>query len=429
MRKGRVLVILFVSLLVFANMFSEVNLVSEVGIHTEAWKTVMDDFQKETGIKATIQQFPYANYFDQLMLTFTSGRVDFDVPYVSMLWYPALATAGYIYPINKIEGYEELNLEDISGIENAWQNGNLYFIPYMNELGGVVYRTDLFNDPKEKEAFKEKYGYELTPPQTLEQYKDIAEFFYRPPELYGVTLMGQRSIFLATHFLQRLWARGGSLLNDEMKPVFNSKEGIEALEEVGEMFKYANPAAKTYVFQDALTEFTQGRSAMAELWTTAMLYTEDPKTSKVVGKSSFVGFPRPEELKDEKLPMLYISWGFTISSASKNKEEALEWIKFVTETQNEVNAAPYGNIPARFSSINDPELREKFPWLEGFSKAMENSIPTPMVPLIPEGNSIVNNYIAPAVSEYLSGSKTAEEALNEAADGVFQLLKDHGYYY
>ncbi len=428
MVKRKVIVVMLACLLIVSSIFSQVKLVSEVGIHTEAWKTVMNDFQKETGIKATIQQFPYANYFDQLMLTFTSGRVDFDVPYISMLWYPALATAGYIYPINKLSGYEELNLEDISGIDNGWQNGNLYYIPYMNELGGIVYRTDLFNDPKEKAAFQEKYGYELAPPKTLEQYRDIAEFFYRPPELYGVTLMGQRSIFLATHFLQRLWARGGNLLDSEMKPIFNSKEGIEALQEVGEMFKYANPSAKTYVFQDALTEFTQGRSAMAEIWTTAMLYTENPETSRVVGKASFVGFPRPEELKDEKLPMLYISWGFTISSASKNKDEALEWIKFVTDTKNEVKAAPYGNIPARFSSINDEELRAKFPWLEGFSEAMENSIPTPMVPLIPEGNAIINDYIAPAVSEYLSGSKTAERALNDAADGVYKLMKEHGYY-
>lgn len=417
-----------VSLLSFAASSPEIKLVSEVGIHTEAWKTVMDDFQKKTGIKTTIQQFPYANYFDQLMLNFTSGRIDFDVPYISMLWYPALAKAGYIYPINKLPGYENLNLKDISGIDNAWQDGNLYFIPYMNELGGIVYRKDLFEDPKEKKAFKEKYGYELTPPQTLEQYRDIAEFFYRPPQLYGVTLMGQRSIFLATHFMQRLWAHGGDLLDSNMKPIFNSNEGIQALKEVKEMFKYANPADKTYVFQDALTEFTQGRSAMAEVWTTAMLYVDDPETSKVVGKASFVGFPRPAALQGKKLPMLYISWGFAVSSASKNKEAALEWIKFVTDKQNEIKAAPYGNIPARFSSINDPTLRQKFPWLESFSKAMSNCIPTPMVPLIPEGNSIVSNYIAPAVSDYLSGAKTAEQALNDAANGVYQLLKTNGYY-
>lgn len=421
-------IVLLVGLFSFGASSSGIKLVSEVGIHTEAWKTVMDDFQKKTGIKTTIQQFPYANYFDQLMLNFTSGRVDFDVPYVSMLWYPALAKAGYIYPINKLPGYELLDLKDISGIENAWQDGNLYYIPYMNELGGIVYRKDLFEDPKEKKAFKEKYGYDLTPPQTLEQYRDIAEFFYRPPQLYGVTLMGQRSIFLATHFMQRLWALGGNLLDNKMRPIFNSKEGVQALEQVKEMFKYANPVAKTYVFQDALTEFTQGRSAMAEIWTTAMLYVDNPETSKVVGNASFVGFPRPAASLGKKLPMLYISWGFTISSASKNKTDALEWIKFVTNKENEVKAAPYGNIPARFSAINDPILRKKYPWLEEFAKAMNNCIPTPMVPLIPEGNSIVSNYIAPAVSDYLSGAKTAQQALDDAANGVYQLLKQNGYY-
>ncbi len=81
-----------------------------------------------------IQQFPYANYLDQLMLGYTSGRVEIDVPYISMLWYPALSIANYIYPISDIPGYEKINEADIPGIRNAKLNGKTYIIPYMNEL-------------------------------------------------------------------------------------------------------------------------------------------------------------------------------------------------------------------------------------------------------------------------------------------------------
>lgn len=406
---------------------TKVVLVSEYGIHTEAWKTEMKAFEQKAGIDLQITQIPYANYFDQLTLNFTGRLGNYDVPYISGLWYPAFANAGYIAPLDDIA--DSINLADIPGIQNAYQNGKLYMIPYMNELGGIVYRKDLFDDPAEKAAFKKKYGYELEPPETLKQYRDIAEFFNRPPKMYGVTLMGKRSIFLATHFMNRLWAYGGNLLDSKMRPAFNSPAGVRALQETKEMFKYANPAAKNYDFQEALTEFTMGRSAMAELWTTALLYADDPAKSKIVGKASFTGFPRPEENLGKKLPMLYIFWGFTVAQTAKDKGAAQEWIKYVTSKDAEVRAAVHGNIPARYSALDDPKLQAKFPWLKPFKKAMENAIPTPMVPLIPEGSALVNQYLVPAVADYMTTpDANAKNILDKAAAGVTKLMEAGGYY-
>src|SRR3546814_11823494 len=49
-----------------------------------------------------------------------------------------------------------------------------------------TYRIDLFEDPKEQEAFKAKYGYDLAVPKTWKEYLDIAEFFQRPDQnLWG----------------------------------------------------------------------------------------------------------------------------------------------------------------------------------------------------------------------------------------------------
>ena len=47
-------------------------------------------------------------------------------------------------------------------------------------------------DPKEMEAFKAKYGYDLAVPKDFKQLLDIAEFFTRLPEnKYGVALYTQ----------------------------------------------------------------------------------------------------------------------------------------------------------------------------------------------------------------------------------------------
>lgn len=405
-----------------------ITLVSERGSHTEAWKTQMESFETATGIDLDLTQFPYANYRDQLLLSYTSGSNDYDVPYVSLLWYPSFVTSGYIQPINEFLARNPGIEADMPGLASAAIDGDLYFIPYMNEVGGVVYRTDLFEDPAEKAAFRERYGYELQPPANLEQYVDIAEFFHRPPELYGVSLMGARSIFLATHFMNRLWAYGGELLDEAMRPAYNSDLGVRALEEAAAMFDNASEAALTYDFQEALAEFSSGKSAMAEVWTTSMFAFNDPESSQVAGDCSFVGFPRPAGEEDEIRPRLFISWGFVVSSGVEDKDAALSWIEHVIEPDNFAAAAPVGTIPTRLSALDDAALAEAMPWIPSFRDALATCVPTPIAPLIPEGTAIVVNHIAVAVSEFISGAGTARELLDAAAEQTYELLEENGYY-
>jgi multiple sugar transport system substrate-binding protein len=126
--------------------------------------------------------------------------------------------------------------------------------------------------------------------------------------------------------------------------------------------------------------------------------------------------------------MLYICWGFSVSSAAEDKDAVLKWLEFVTSTENEVKAAPIGNIPARFSALASEELQSEFEWMKDFSATIENCIPTPIVPLIPEGGSIVSGFIAPATSEFITGLKSAKDALDNAAKGVYELMEENGYY-
>ena len=55
-------------------------------------------------------------------------------------------------------------------------------------------RSDLLDDPAEKEAFEKKYGYPLEFPTTWETYRDQAEFFTRPDRnLYGAVDVHSRN--------------------------------------------------------------------------------------------------------------------------------------------------------------------------------------------------------------------------------------------
>lgn len=400
---------------------------SEVGIHTEAWKTDLPALEKATGIKVELTQFPFQKYREMLMLDYTGGKPSYDVSYVSYGWYRSLVNGGYLEAFDAFD-LKALNLDDIPNMGLYQEKGKFYFVPYMNEIAGLLYRKDLFEDPKEQAAFKAKYGYALAPPQTFAQYRDAAEFFHRPPNLYGVSLMGKRSIFLTVHFANRLWGAGGTILDDKMRPAFNGETGVAALRDLKEMFKFSNAASSTHLFAEAVGEFQQGKSAMVEIWSTVLFYVNDPKTSKVVGKVGFAPIPKTQAVANQKVPYLYIAWGFIINKASANKKEAFEMVKFLTSRDSEIRTAPHGNIPARFSVLGAPQLATALPWLWTVKQTMEANQLTPIYPWIPEGVTIAGDILASAVSQALAGEKESKPALDDAAREVQKLLEKGGYY-
>ena len=57
------------------------------------------------------------------------------------------------------------------------ENSDLFGIPMEAFIKVYLYRTDLFNDPDIKAAFKEKTGRDLVPAKTHAEYSEIAHFF------------------------------------------------------------------------------------------------------------------------------------------------------------------------------------------------------------------------------------------------------------
>ncbi|WP_010272457.1 ABC transporter substrate-binding protein [Paenibacillus senegalensis] len=406
------------------------TIMAEVGSHTDAWKSVIPQFEEKYNVKVNVTELPWEQYRQQLNMQFTGGRgsVDFDLAYVPIGWVPEMQNPGYIAPISEGGNIDQLQLDDFPGIENAYfgENEDLYFVPYMNETHGILYRMDLFEDEQEQAAFEQRYGYPLAPPKTMEQYKQIAEFFHRPDEgLHGVTLMGDNSLLLGFHFYNRLFNYGGDIFDENYRPAFNNEAGIQALNDVKEMFEFTSAAAKQYSWGDASGEFLQGRSAMAEMATTIAQISQDPDQSTIAGKVGFSGIPTANE-GDQDIKRFYLPFGFVMTSSSDAKEAAFQWIEFATSPEMMEQAAPVGNIPARVSVLEGP-LSEQYPYYLPHSEIMQSAKLLPL-PLIPEGATVTEDLLPSAISQFLNGNLSAEEALNQAAREVENLMESTGYY-
>lgn len=404
------------------------TIMAEKSSHADAFKSIIPDFEAKTGIKVNVVELPYDQYHQQLTLKYTSGSADFDLAYVPIGWVPELQVPNYIVPVSTDEAkLAELELDDFPGIENAYfgENNELYFVPYMNETQGILYRTDLFEDEQEKAAFQEKYGYELAPPATMEQYKQIAEFFNRPDEnLSGVTLMGEKSILLGFAFYNRLFNYGGDLYDADYKQQFNNEAGVKALNDLQELFQFTSAASKQYGWSDASGEFLQGRSAMAEMATTIAQVAQDPDQSRVVGKVGFSAIPSVDE-NTADVKRFYLPFGFVVTGSSELKDEAFDWIEFATSQEMMEKAAPVGNIPARTSALTGA-LASEYSFYEPHADIM-NSFRLEPLPLIPEGATVTGDILPSAVSRFLNGEQSAEDALKQAAEEYDELMSSRGY--
>ena len=94
--------------------------------------------------------------------------------------------------LSKLLPKEEIDAFVPANIKSSTLGGKLVMLPRAQfDVSALYYQKSLYQDEAKKAAFKEKYGYELTPPDTWQQVADQAAFFAKPPEFYGTQFAGK----------------------------------------------------------------------------------------------------------------------------------------------------------------------------------------------------------------------------------------------
>ena len=193
------------------------------------------------------------------------------------------------------------------------RDGKTYALMYDGDMLQVAYRKDLFEDPTEQKNFKAKYGWDLAPPTTWDQYMQISEFFTRPPNLYGTAFYAQRG-FCYAWFVNVFAGLGGRWFSDDMKPGINSDAGVKALEMLVKMKDYAVPNILQVGYPELNEVFLNGSTAMVIQWNDLALKVANPKMSKVVGKGGYAAVPVRTYLPYSRV--------MAVSAFAKNPEDA-----------------------------------------------------------------------------------------------------------
>ena len=312
-------------------------------------------------------------------------------------------------------------------LASAEVDGRLVQLPRVTDVSNLYYRKSLYADPKNQAAYKAKFGKDLAPPATFDDFKNQIIFFANPPNLYGTAFAGKDE-GMSGRFMEIVRANGGDMFDKNWKPIFNSPAGVAAVKWFKDIYDAKAVPAGTvnYGWDEIGQAMAAGQLAVDLDWPGFAGFYSDPKSSKIADDLGFAVAPVGTSGHRGGWSG---SHSFSVTQACDNKPAAVSLAVFLTNDDSEMMEAEAGNLPTRtdifpkvidwFKANNKPALAEMFPiWQQSLSEAR-----TP--PLIPQWIE-VSNVIWPAVQSAIVGQSEPQAALDKAAADASQIMKDAG---
>jgi multiple sugar transport system substrate-binding protein len=394
-----------------------------------------EEFNKQTGLELETQTAPFLEHRTKIMQDAINKAGAYDMVILQTSWMGDFYNAGYLTPLTEWANKYNPDIEDmIAPFNNVWSHhaGEIYGLPTDGDTWILYYRKDLFEDPKEQEAFKAKYGHDLKSPATWDEFNNIAEFFTRPDQnLYGATEWRVKGVTY-WWFFERLGSLGGTYFGDGMKPAINSSEGVKALEDLKAMNQYMAPDVLSFGYVETVAAFSQGQAAMLITWPAAGKNFVDAKASKVIGKVGYTTVPGYEvDGKPNPKTMTVPGYSMVVNSNTKNPKEAVylvaQWLTS-TEQLKRANMNLSGNTDVlRESVFSDPEMRQIFDgageYLDAQKANIAQGFPEPILPGYDEYMQALEIEISRYMTDEIS---SAQEVLDNAAAEWEKITDKHG---
>jgi multiple sugar transport system substrate-binding protein len=323
-------------------------------------------WEQLTGARLNIVEIP----FDQLPtkiktdLITRAGRFDGFVPCATI--YGDLVTNNWIVPVDpwiRDPRFPRWNPNDMGPpIRQLYQWGGKQYGANYDADAWVLYgRRDLLNDPKEKAAFRAKYGYELRLPRTIKELLDVSEFFNnrdwngdgRPD--FGIVLplkVSAQGFFFYLAFAAPYVVVPGPTVDEyhnvfffnprTMEPIINSPGHVKALEDYIRLTKNGPRAQLGWDLVESWDPFLKGNAALTYSPGDIGSLSKNPDRSRIKGKLTAGPMPASTEYYDrqsnrwvQKLNrvgnLLGCSWHGLVSTLSKNKETIYHLFAYMAE--------------------------------------------------------------------------------------------------
>jgi multiple sugar transport system substrate-binding protein len=395
--------------------------------HYDAMQKLLPQFTAETGIKVEVDKVAIGRLKEKQLLEMAKPSGDFDLGCYIVMWKGEYVSKNLIHPLEPFFANAALadpayDMKDIVPIylENlglvggpkgylAGPGAKLYGLPYGAETSVLAYRRDVFEEHK------------LKVPETYDEFRKLLPVIKQRTGLGALTSRGQAGHQAVHAWLLHLNPLGGSVFDDQWRPRFNDKIGVDALKFLQEVVATGPAGIAGYGQGEANTAFLQGKAAMYLDSTSLAGVIADPARSQVVGKVSWALHPKGLRRASQSGGL-----GLAIPKNSKNPEAGFLLMQWLTSKAQDKAVTMAGGAPMRNSTLRDIDAVRKYPEFITFVEALKYSNPD-WRPIIPVWDKINVQALGVAVSEALTGKKSAEDALNGVVPQVTAIMREAGY--
>jgi multiple sugar transport system substrate-binding protein len=338
-----------------------------------------------------VETLPHPRLNERIEKEFSSGAASYDLISTHTKYAPSQSR--WLTPLD--DDLEEAELETFNAktLDLARIDGRLYGVPRNLDVKLLYYRTDLMQKP----------------PSTWEELREEGARL-RSDDLYGFAFPGKESGLFGHFFELHAMARGEMFTDaDTPAPDFDDEAGRWALALLKDLRERAAPDETTgWHYDEVAACFRRGKAAMSTDWPGGFYTYEDPDQSAVAGSYDVALYPQGPAGR-----FVYSSsHTFAIPSTVRDRQAAIELLRFLTSRRSQAYEAKLGTLPARADAREDARAAAEAGSLaerrwELLAETEEAALVPPKHPSYPA----VEDAIWEGIREALLGNKSVEQAL------------------
>jgi len=403
----------------------------EAGYMT-GFKLFEGELQQQYGIKMAYDTVPVDQLYQRDMLEFSGGTASHDLILVQPGWLADYSR--HLEPLEPLARKYGINLgfgDDVLPAFRTymyWDNV-LLAVPFDADQLQFLYNRVAFERSENRNAFKAKYGYDLKPPETWDQYRDMAEFFGTSDwvgdgkKRFGAVESWRRGIWCYSWWLCRFASYGGLYFDDNMKPLINTPAARKALDTMLALRKFTPPGIATAPNPEMRAIFANGDAAMAINFSSLARVVMTPSASKIVGQVGVAAVPgvrRGSELY-RRSSFGGGGWLLAVPKYAKNRDAAFLVLAYLSQPGAALTLAVDFRTTVdawRRSTLQSPKWYDIWPDHKEYVRqllAVTEETPRTGIPdLQVPGSEQYRTALATEINVALVGDKAPQQALDDA---------------
>ena len=392
-------------------------------------RLLSENFTAQTGIPVEIELAAQEETFVRITEDAGLSRPAYDVYMYDIPWLEYMVQNEIVADISRFAGENP----DIFGrifphnSENCRYEGRYYGIPVVGGAQIMFYRKDLFERHDLRKQYGKRTDRALEPPETWEEFNDLAAFFtqrFNPssPTAYGTSAAGNVDEALAPEILIRIWAHGGRIWDRYNRASLDLPENETGYASLLETLKYTErPLSETSIGQ-TVEDFCSGRTAMLITYTEYSNRIRKVLHDNISGRVGYSLIPGKASIST--------GWNLGLSPYTKMESEAFQYFRWLCGRDISVYTTILDGQSPMKEPYRSPELLKLYPWLglteESFAYCRRRRGPYRKRSLVIPANRI-EEILCRAFRNVEEGRDTLRGALDKGQKEMKELFKMYGY--